>query len=102
MLTLLTVTTGLVLLVIVYAQMTYGRNLGRGASPSEFASPVISVILLSTIVGLITLGLTIAFWMIVMSRATDFATRRINLIRASLILIPLWLSMVFFVGRVVR
>jgi len=102
LLILLTVTTILVLLVIAYVQITYGGNWGRGISPSEFAMPIISLIFLSTMVGLVTLVLTAAFWLIVISRATKFAAKRINLIRLSLILVPLWLALVFFVGRVVR
>ncbi|MGB9752788.1 MAG: hypothetical protein C0183_07370 [Roseiflexus castenholzii] len=75
--------------------------MGAGPSVSEFLEPFIDAIFQLTAVGLAGLLITYGYWRFTLSRNNVEDDRlQIRMIRISLVLVPLWLMLVYYVSKV--
>lgn len=87
--------------VFIYAQVKIRPLMGAGPSVSEFLEPFINAIFQLTAVGLAGLLITYGYWRFALSRSNvDDDQRQMRMIGISLILVPLWLMLVYYVSKV--
>lgn len=87
--------------VFIYAQVKIRPLMGAGPSVSEFLEPFINAIFQLTTVGIAGLLITCVYWRFTLSRRKgEDDQRQMRMIKISLILVPLWLMLVYYVGKV--
>ncbi len=92
-----------ILAVYVYAQIKVAPLMGRGPSIGEFLQPYVNAIFQIGIVGIVGLLLTAMYWWWVESgKKPDHSdTDRRRVVQISLMLVPSWLMIIYFVAKVI-